>query len=635
MQADRDNPPQGALQQPDGSVIWRVWAPLSSAVSLVTFAGAERRETAMTPEDCGYFVARQDQADEGLRYALKLADGRDYPDPASRWQPDGVHRPSALFFPAGYGWSDRGWRGVARKDLVIYELHVGTFTPEGTFEAIIPRLPQLLALGVTAIELMPVAQFPGQRGWGYDAVYPYAVQQSYGGPRALQRFVDAAHRNGLAVILDVVYNHLGPEGNYAANFGPYLTDCYRTPWGKAINYDGPHSDPVRQFVIDNARMWVRDFHVDGLRLDAVQTIYDFGPRHILAEIQAVVQREAARAERLVHVIAETNQNDVRLVRPRKQGGYGLDGVWSDDFHHSVHGLLTGERDGYYEDFGRPEQLAKTYNDVFVYDGCYSVFHRRRWGNRVGASDRTRFIVCLQNHDQVGNRALGDRLSTLVTPAARRLACGLLLLSPCVPLLFMGEEYGETNPFPFFCSFDDPTIVAAVRRGRREEFAGLRFEWGTEIPDPQAPETFAAAKLSWSWPEGSVHTQLRQLYQDLLAARRQWPALRDRRHTVARLVGGDISMWHSRPRLCESSGTAEGGCATAPPLLLLERGGDDGLWAVANLAAEAASLAALKLGHKGLLLSTEDVRYGGTRRNHHSRQEILPHEVLIFGDRGQP
>jgi maltooligosyltrehalose trehalohydrolase len=649
MQADRKHPPQGALQQPDGSVSWRVWAPFSTAVSLVAFSEGDRREIAMTAEGGGYFVHRQDRAVEGLRYALKLADGHDYPDPASRWQPDGVHRPSALFFPETYDWSDRGWRGVAREDLVIYELHIGTFTPEGTFEAIIPRLPQLRALGVTAIELMPVSQFPGERDWGYDAVYPYAVQNSYGGPRAMQRFVDAAHRSGLAVILDVIYNHLGPEGNYAGKFGPYFTDCYRTPWGEAVNYDAAHSNPVRQFVIDNAQMWVRDFHLDGLRLDAVQTIFDFGPRHILAEIQVAVRRDAAHAQRLVHVIAESNQNDVRLVRPRKQGGYGLDGVWSDDFHHSVHSVLTGQRDGYYEDFGPPEHIAKAYNDVFVYDGCHSEFHHRRYGSRVGAVDRSRFVFCIQNHDQVGNQPQGDRLSTLIAPAAQRLACGLLMLSPCVPLLFMGEEYGEKNPFPYFCSFDDPALIEAVRRGRREEVAAIRFEKGIEIPDPQSPETFAAAKLSWSWPEGSPQAQLRQLYQDLLAARRQWPALRDRRHTSARLVS--TAMWHDHSRPCKlpataegdaetgtvegglKADTAEGGCATRPTILLLERGGDHGrLLAVANLTAQTVPLAALELGEADLLLSTEDVRYGGDRRNDHSREKMFPHELLIFGSR---
>jgi maltooligosyltrehalose trehalohydrolase len=600
MRQNRPYPPQGALAQPDGSVVWRVWAPLSAAVSLVTLPSGERQEAAMTPEGRGYFAHRQSQVEEGLRYAFKLADGRDYPDPASRWQPNGVHRPSAIFFPESHRWSDTAWRGIAREELVIYELHVGAFTPEGMLEAIIPRLPQLLSLGVTAIELMPVAQFAGDRNWGYDAVYPYAVQNSYGGPRALQQFVDAAHQAGLAVILDVVYNHLGPEGNYLGNFGPYFTDRYHTPWGMTVNYDGPESDPVRQFVVDNAAMWIRDFHVDGLRLDAVHAIYDLSPRHILADIQVAVQREATRAGRLVHVIAESNQNDVRLICPKDRGGYGLDGVWNDDFHHSIHALLTGERDGYYVDFGEPAHLAKALNDVFVYDGRYSPFRRRRHGSRVGRIDRTRFVVCVQNHDQVGNRAQGDRLSTIVAPAAQRLACGLLLLSPYVPLLFMGEEYGETRPFPFFCSFDDPVVVEAVRRGRREEFAALKFRWGSEIPDPQAGETFAAAKLDWVWPEGSSHSQRRQLYQDLLAARRRWPALRDRRHTNARLLN-DASSTDRDNR---------------PTLLLLQRGGDDGLLAVANLTMETLPIKAPELNGRKVLLSTEDALYGGSR-------ELLP------------
>ena len=344
---------------------------------------------------------------------------------------------------------------------------------------------------------------------------------------------------GLAVILDVVYNHIGPEGNYFAKFGPYFTDRYHTPWGKAINFDGPDSDPVRQFVIDNACAWVRDFHVDGLRLDAVQTIYDFSARHILADIKAAVKQVADSQGRIVHVIAETNQNDVRLINPPERGGYGLDAVWSDDFHHSVHALLTGERDGYYQDFGRAEDLAKAYNSVFVYDGCFSPFRRRRHGSLVGSLKRTQFVVCVQNHDQVGNRAQGDRFGSILSPPAQRLACGLLLLSPCVPLLFMGEEYGEQRPFPFFCSFSDAGLIEAVRRGRREEFAALRFDWSTEIPDPQSPETFLSAKLAWSWPEGSLQAKHRRLYQDLLAARRQWPALRDREHTNARLINPDL------------------------------------------------------------------------------------------------
>ncbi len=666
MQQDNPHPPQGALRERDGSVVWRVWAPLSPAVSLVSLPGGQRRETAMTPEG-GYFVHRESEAEEGLRYAYRLADGREYPDPASRWQPDGVHRYSALFSPESCSWSDSAWRGMARDELVIYELHVGTFTPEGTLDAIVPRLPQLASLGVTAVELMPVAQFPGERNWGYDAVHPFAVQNSYGGPRALQRLVGAAHQIGLAVVLDVVYNHLGPEGNYFGNFGPYFTHRYQTPWGMAVNYDGPDSDAVRQFVVDNACTWVRDFHIDGLRLDAVQAIYDFGPRHILAEIQAAVQREAAHARRLVHVIAESNQNDARLVGPEERGGYGLDGVWSDDFHHAVHALLTGERGGYYLDFGEPWHVAKALNDVFVYDGCYSPFHRRRHGSRAGGIDRTRFVVCIQNHDQVGNRPRSDRLATLVPPAAQRLACGMLLLSPCVPLLFMGEEYGENRPFPFFCSFEDPRVVEGVRRGRRQEFAAPRLPWGSDrpdpqdsdrlgldLPDPQDPGTFAAAKLTWTWPEGTAQAQLRQLYQDLLAARRRWPALRDWRRTNAQLLDEPGSK--------------------APALFVLRRGGDDGILAVANFTMQELPLAALELGGRDVLLSTEDARYGGgrrgaalstqysvlstqyfedeenlprpdplTRRNgtepvsyragEETCQQILPYELLVFGSRG--
>ena len=609
------HPPQGALGLRDGSVAWRVWAPLSDAVSLVISTSDGRDKYAMASEGDGYFVHQKPKVTEGLRYLYQLTDGKEYPDPASRWQPEGVHRASAVFLPSLFPWSDQQWQGVAREDLVIYELHIGAFTPEGTFEAAIQRLPQLSSLGVTAIEIMPIAQFPGDRNWGYDGVHPYAVQNSYGGPRAFQSFVDAAHGNGLAVILDVVYNHLGPEGNYLGKFGPYFTDRYHTPWGMAINFDGADSDAVRHFAIDNACTWVRDFHVDGLRLDAVQTIYDFSPLHILAEIQSAVQQEGARQHRVVHVIAETNQNDVRLVRSRECGGYGLDGVWSDDFHHSVHSLLAGEREGYYSDFGEPAHLAKALNDVFVYDGCYSPYHRRRHGSRVGEMDRTRFVVCVQNHDQVGNRARGDRLGTIVAPASQRLACGLLLLSPCVPLLFMGEEYGEERPFPFFCSFDDPAIVEAVRRGRRQEFAALAFRWGTDIPDPQAPETFAAAKLGWAWSEGSSHALLRRLYQDLLAARRRWAAMRDWRHAVARLLN--------------DSGSDN------RPLLVLERGGKGRLSAVANLTMEPQSIAMMELGDRSLLLSTEDPRYGGSRTEVQSKGQILPHELLVFDGSGGP
>jgi len=610
---------QGALAQEDGSVLWRVWAPFSQGVRLVTWNAAEREETAMMPEGFGYFTCRRERVEEGLRYAFQLGDGQVCPDPASRWQPEGVHRPSAVFFPESYSWSDLAWRGVPREDLIVYELHVGAFTPEGTFEAIVPRLPELASLGVTALELMPVAQFPGARNWGYDGVHPYAVQESYGGPRALQELIDAAHRSGLAVILDVVYNHLGPEGNYLGRFGPYFTDRYRTPWGNSVNLDGAESDAVRRFFVDNACMWVRDFHADGLRLDAVHAIYDFSPQHILADIRAAVHQEAARQNRIVHVMAESNQNDVRLVKPPREGGHGLDGVWSDDFHHSVHALLTGERDGYYADFGCPAHLAKALEAVFVYDGCFSAFRRRRHGSRVGGLDRTRFLVCIQNHDQVGNRAKGDRFGTILPPEGQRLACALLLLSPCVPLLFMGEEYGETGPFPFFCSFSDAALTESVRRGRREEFAALHFEWAAEVPDPHSPATFAAAKLAWTWPEGSFHARLRQLYQDLLVARRTWPALRDRRSTTARVVNS--------PGLEDRDGQSA--------VLVLDRGGESGLVALANLTPKAVPFPALDLGGRPVVLTTEDVRYGGSRPAGQLSGQLLPYELLVFGRKRVP
>lgn len=610
MLSDFQHRPQGALLQDDGSVLWRLWAPLLESVALATWSDSGPEEISMTAEGFGYFAARRTNVKEGFRYAFKLPDGKRYPDPASRWQPEGAHGPSAVWFPSQYAWNDGAWRGVARSDLVIYELHVGVFTPEGTFEAIIPRLEQLTELGVTALELMPIAQFSGERNWGYDGVYPFAVQNSYGGPRALQRLIDAAHGAGLAVFLDVVYNHFGPEGNYSNFFGPYTTSRYPTPWGKAINLDGPDSDAVRQSIIDNACMWVRDFHADGLRLDAVHAIYDFSAQHLLAELQQAVQAEAKRQNRRVHVIAESDLNDVRLVKPLQQGGHGLDGVWSDDFHHSVHALLTGERDGYYRDFGTARHLVKAINDVFVYNGCYSPFRKRRHGNHVGDADRTQFVVAIQNHDQVGNRARGDRLTTLLPPEAQRLACALLMLSPCVPLLWMGEEYGETRPFPFFCSFADPDLVAAVRRGRREEFANLAFSWGDGIPDPQAIETFLSAKLQWEWSSEFCLAR-RRLYADLLAVRRRWPALRERRHTAARWTGGDRD-------------SEEGG------VLVIERGRRSDLIAFANLDGDERSLPSFDAAGRTLLLSTEDKRYGGRRASDSASDGLLPYELQIHG-----
>lgn len=601
---------QGPQRQSDGSVLWRIWAPQHASLSLVTFDRDGRRETAATPDDFGHFCVQLADIDEDARYVWQLPDGRELPDPASRWQPDGVNQPSAVWFPDRYAWCDADWAGVARENLIFYELHVGTFTPQGTFDAIIPRLPQLRELGVTAIELMPVAQFPGDRNWGYDGVHPFAVQNTYGGPHGLQRLVDAAHRAGLAVFIDVVYNHFGPEGNYLSEFGDYFTTRYQTPWGRALNLDGPHSDPVRQFVLDNARMWIRDFHADGLRLDAVHAIFDASPTHILTDIVAAVHCEAAQQNRLACVIAESDLNDIRLLKSREQGGYALDAVWSDDFHHSVHALLTGERDGYYCGFGRPDQLVKAFTDVYVYDGSYCPLRKRRHGTPVGPIDRSRFVVAIQNHDQVGNRACGDRLTALVPPSAARLAAGLMLLSPNLPLLWMGEEYGERRPFPFFCSFLDSQLIEAVRRGRREEFAALDFAWGQNIPDPQSPATFLAAKLTWDWSSPEA-TARRRLYRDLLTARRTWPALRDRQHTTARLVESP------------SDGNPSG-------LLILERGPAAELLAMANLSDHQVALPASEIADRTCLLSTEDDCYGGCRASDAPCDRLLPYEMQIFG-----
>ncbi len=525
-------PECGAVLDDSGRCLWRVWAPGAQRIEIVL--GAER--CALTPEGRGYYEFERHGIAEGQRYAYSLDGGPPRPDPASLWQPDGVHAASAVFNPRAFQWRDAGWSGIANSDLVIYELHVGTFTPAGTFAAMIPRLPSLVELGVTAIELMPVNQFPGSRDWGYDGVQWRAVQNTYGGPRGLQQLVDACHQAGLAVILDVVHNHLGPEGNYLPEFGPYFSSRFRTPWGEGMNYDDVGSDAVRELVLSSVRQWIRDFHVDGLRLDAVHAIHDISPRHLLADIKAAADEAAAERGWPAHVIAESDLNDVRLLRPPAAGGYGLDAQWCDDFHHCVHCLLTGESEGYYADYPEPaEQLAQALNHSFVYDGCYSVFRDRRHGAPAGDISGERIVIAVQTHDQVGNRARGERLHRLVGPAQGRLAAGLLLLAPHTPLLFMGEEYGETRPFLYFCDFGDAALRDAVRLGRQQEFTA--FRWQGPVPDPLDPATFESSKLTWSWSKDARQAGLRRLYRELLAGRRVWPPVTDFRHRRAQLLAG--------------------------------------------------------------------------------------------------
>lgn len=504
----------GPVKMNHDSYSFRVWAPFCRMVELKLFLSGGETLIPMERDGEGYFRAKVSKILPGNRYLYVLDGKKERPDPASRFQPEGVHGPSCAVDPDIYKWNDSKWKGIALKDLIFYEVHVGTFTPEGTFESAIRKLPYLKKLGITCLEIMPVAQFPGKRNWGYDGVGLYAVQNSYGGPEGLKRLVDACHCAGIAVCLDVVYNHLGPEGNYLRDFGPYFTKKYRTPWGDAINYDDCESDHVRRFVIENALYWIREYHVDVLRLDAVHAIYDFSARHILQELNDEVQTLAQKLGRSVHVIAESDLNDSKIIRPKKQGGYGLSGQWSDDFHHAAHSYLTGERQGYYEDFGRLEDIVKAIKEGFVYDGKYSPFRKRHHGNSVKDMPPEKLVVCIQNHDQVGNRAFGERLSVLTDFNKQNLAAVLLILLPNTPLIFMGQEYGEKSPFQYFIHHGDANLVRAVREGRKKEFAAFGWE---DIPDPQSEKIFLDSRLNWNFLRNNNH--LWRLYKDVISLRK--------------------------------------------------------------------------------------------------------------------
>lgn len=523
-----------------------VWAPLATRVKLHLLS--PERSVALERITDGYHSAVVEGIAPGSSYLFQLDEEGEYPDPASRFQPQGVHGPSQAV-EDHFAWDDDGWTGLPIESYVIYELHAGTYTPEGTFDAIIRDLDYLKDLGITAIELMPVAQFPGDRNWGYDGVYPFAVQSSYGGPEGLQRLVNAAHCRGLAVILDVVYNHLGPEGNYLSRFGPYFTGRYLTPWGPAVNFDGPGSREVRHYVIENALYWLRDFHMDALRLDAVHGIFDHSETHILRELADEVARQARALHRSLHLVAESDLNESRLVRSAGTGGFGLDAVWNDDFHHALHALLTGERSGYYQDFGKLEDLSRAWSDGFVYAGQYSRYRARPHGDSSRDLPGSKFVVFAQNHDQVGNRVRGERLSTLTSFEGLKLAAGAVLLSPFIPLLFMGEEYGETAPFLYFVSHSDPALIDAVRRGRREEFSA--FAWSGEVPDPQSEATFERSRLNHALRDCGEHRILYEFYKELIR-------LRNSRKALANLTGesSEVTAFEERQvllvrRWCEN------------------------------------------------------------------------------------
>lgn len=499
-----------------GDDLWeiRVWAPKPKNVQLEVKHGLTYD---MAMDGDGYWsVVIEADADADYRLILDGANKR--PDPASRRQPEGVHGWSRFYAQDAFRWDEDYWKNHALEDYILYEIHVGTFTPEGGFEAAIGRLDDLVGLGVTAVQIMPVSPFPGDRNWGYDGVYPYAVQESYGGPDGLKSFVQACHRRGLAVVLDVVYNHLGPEANHLGDFGPYFTDKHATPWGAAINFDDAYCDHVRRFFIDTVTQWFEEFHIDALRLDAVYAIFDNGPVHVLRAFREEADRVEKITGRRHYLIAECDTNDSKLVRPVEAGGYGLDAQWADDFHHSIHALVTGERMGYYADFGTVADVAKAFDQALVYDGVYSPFRHKTVGAVPKHEMPWNFVVCIQNHDQVGNREMGERLSELVSFEMQKLVAGLMFVSPYIPLVFMGEEYGGENPFQYFVSHSDPDLVDAVRKGRANEFKS--FGWTGEVPDPQSKSTFMRSKLDWPRRKSGRHRVMLAYYGHLIAMRKR-------------------------------------------------------------------------------------------------------------------
>ncbi len=515
---------------------FRVWAPGKDSVELIH----DQRRLPMEAEGKGWWTLSVEEAGAGTRYAFSLDGGPPHPDPRSASQPDGPEGPSEVVAHDAFTWHDDGWRGLGLPGSVLYELHIGTFSATGTFDGAIEHLPHLVELGVDAIELLPVAEFSGDRGWGYDGVDLFAPHHAYGGPAGLKRLVDACHGAGLGVVFDVVYNHLGPAGNHLPAFGPYFTDRHTTNWGDAVNFDGAGSDEVRNFVVDNALSWLRDYHGDGLRLDAVHAIVDESALHILEQVADEVEVLAAHLRRPLFLIAESDLNDPRFVRSRDAGGLGFDAAWADEWHHALHAALTGETSGYYEDFrpfGSLMLLAKALGQAWVYDGTWSPHRQRVHGRPPTGLSGQRFVVSTQNHDQVGNRAVGERSTALMSAGRAKVAAALLLTSPFVPMLFQGEEWGASTPFLYFTDHQDPDLGRAVSEGRRSEFAS--FGWDPEeVPDPQDRGTFERSKLDWAEAAKADHAELLAWHRELLALRRRSPSLTDGRLDRVRVNRGD-------------------------------------------------------------------------------------------------
>ncbi len=497
------------------------WAPKAKIVQLEY--GQTGQLIEMQPQKLGYWSVKVENTKPGTRYKYRLNKSESYPDPASLSQPEGVHQASEIINLKNFDWTDYNWKNIPLKDMIQYELHTGTFSTAGNFGGIRQKINYFKELGINTIEILPVAQFSGHRNWGYDGAYPFAVHNTYGGAFEFMALVNEFHNNGIAVILDVVYNHFGPEGNYLGNFGHYFSGTFSTPWGNPINFDGPHSDDVRNYIIQNALMWCRDFHVDGLRLDAVHSILDFGAKHIMQELAENLVELSQETGRKHYLIAESHLNDARYVNPVLAGGYGLDAQWSDDFHHAIHTLTTNEKKSYYMDFGKAEQLSKSIKSVFVFDGQYSEYRKKTYGNTTENNSAEQFVIFNQNHDQVGNRLNGDRLISLTDFETAKTIAGTMFVSPYIPMLFMGEEYGERNPFYYFVSHLDPELNRLVREGRKREFSEF-YAKSINAIDPDSMKAFEDSKLSWNIENNSEKQAMFGFYKALIQLRKNHPVL---------------------------------------------------------------------------------------------------------------
>jgi maltooligosyltrehalose trehalohydrolase len=592
----------------EGEAVFFLWGPLLDKVELIV-----NESFVLNPARnvYGYWGIATDRIKPGDRYSIRINDSDILPDPASLFQSEGVHGPSRAFDLNSFMWQDNEWAGIRSQDLIFYELHTGTFTSEGTFKGIESRIGYLKELGITAIEIMPVAQFPGGRNWGYDGVYPFAVQDSYGGPEALQHLVNTFHKNGIAVILDVVFNHLGPEGNYLNQFGPYFTDKYKTPWGMAINFDDAWCDGVRRFYVENMLMWFRDFHIDALRLDAVHAIKDFSTRHIIQELHETAARLEEMTGRKNLLTGENDLNDNKYIRSVKKCGYGLDMQWCDEFHHSLHALVTGEKQGYYSDFGNTWQVVKAFNSAYVYDGIYSSHRKKIFGSKTAEFPGNKFIVFIQNHDHIGNRMMGDRLSNLTGFEELKLLAGAMFVSPFVPLLFMGEEYAATNPFFYFTSHSDEKLIELVRKGRVEEFSD--FIESEKVPDPDSREVFKKSILDFSI-SGNKEYML-AFYKELISLKKNHPVWKDYDRT--------------------NNSAVEEGTRT---VTFSKRSGSNHLFAVMNFDKEPKNINIPAVDWKDtiLLIDSADKKWGGPKDKDSAgfkNNEILvyPSSIIILSD----